>query len=254
MFDQRTDETRTTMRELTFELEYEHGVDPLADVFIEHPTLSSDAFASCIRRDRMWRIERLEGDSEALDRIEHCRIDPDGSRQEMTATECGTVRDHEVLERSPTTLVLYTFVKRLHTCNSPMALAARRLDSGTVFQSRRQDNCHQWRFLMRSDENVDVFYEQAKKYLDDGITLNLGRLCDADQWGYDSLANVSMPQEQRETLWAAVEYGYYETPRDTTVSELADILDVPQSTASYRLRQAEAHLAEGFLQRFGDGE
>lgn len=239
------------MRELTFELEYDQGVDPLTDVFIEHPTLSSDAVASCIRRDRMWRIERFDGPSEALDQVEDCRIGPDAPREEMTATECGTIREHDVLERSPTTLVLYTFVKHLHMCDSPMALAARRLDTGIVFQSRRRDNCHQWRLLMRSDENVDVFYEQTRDHLADGITLKMGRLCNANQWGYDSLATVSMPKAQRETLRAAVEQGYYETPRDVTIEELADVLDVPQSTTSYRLRQAEAHLAKGFLQRLG---
>lgn len=88
---------------------------------------------------------------------------------------------------------------------------------------------------------------------DDGIRFTLGRLCDAEQLNYDSLASVSIPREQRETLRAAIEHGYYETPRDITVSELADVLDVPQSTVSYRLRQAEARLAKGYLHR-SDGE
>jgi predicted DNA binding protein len=41
-----------------------------------------------------------------------------------------------------------------------------------------------------------------------------------------------------------VEHGYYETPRNVDVGELADHLDVPRSTLTYRLRRAEAALAE----------
>ena len=241
------------MRELTFELEYDDGADPLMDVFVENPTLSSDAIASCIRRDRLWRIERFAGPSAAIDRVEALRLDPETPREEMTETECRAVREHEVLERAPTALVLYTFVKRLHTCNSVMALAARHLDLGVVFQAKRRENCHEWRLLLRSEENVDVFYEAAESHLGGGIELHIGRLGHAERLNYDSLATVSLPEEQRETLRQAIEHGYYETPRDVTVGELADILDIPQSTVSYRLRQAEAQLAKGYLHRF-DGD
>lgn len=237
------------MRELTFELEYQKGADPLMDTFAEHPALSADSIGSCVRRDRLWWIERFVGPSAALDRIERIRLDADTPKEEMTATDCGAARHHEILERSSSTLVLYSFLKRLHTCNSVMALAARHLDLGVVFQTQRRGNCHRWRLLMPSDENVDVFYEKANDHLNDEIRFTIGRLCDAEQLHYDSLATVSMPPEQRETLRAAIEYGYYETPRDITISELADVLDVPQSTVSYRLRQAEAQLAKGYLHR-----
>lgn len=239
------------MRELLFELEYQEGTSPLMDVFIDYPTLSSDSIGSCVRRDRLWRIERFVGPTAALDRIERIRLEADTPSEEMTAN-CGATRQHDLLERSSTTLVFYSFLKRLHTCNSVMALAARHLDLGVVLQTQRRGSCHEWRLLMPSDENVDVFAEQADTHLEDGIRFTLGRLGDAEQLNYDSLATVSVPQEQRETLRAAIEHGYYETPRDITVSELADVLDVPQSTVSYRLRQAEAQLAKGYLHRSDD--
>jgi DNA-binding transcriptional ArsR family regulator len=72
----------------------------------------------------------------------------------------------------------------------------------------------------------------------------------AEQLGYDSPGTVSVPEERRETLRAASEHGYYETPRQLTVSELAEVLDVPQSTVSYPIRQAEAQLAKGYLHLF----
>jgi hypothetical protein len=242
------------MREMTFELEYQQGADPLMDVFIESPSLSANAITSCISRDRLWRIERFDGPSSALDRIEEHKLDSESPKEEMTKTDCGAVRENERLERSPTMLSVYSFVERLHTCDSVMALAARYLDLGAVLQTRRQGNSYQWRLLMRSEENVDVLLEETETHLEDGITLTIGRLGDADQWSYDSLATVSVPHEQRETLRAAIEHGYYERPRNITVTELAYILGVPQSTVSYRLRQAEAQLAKGYLTRFDSSD
>jgi len=55
-----------------------------------------------------------------------------------------------------------------------------------------------------------------------------------------------LPPEQEGALRAAVEHGYYETPRAADLGDLADILDVPRSTLAYRLRRAEAHLAERY--------
>lgn len=242
------------MRELTFEIVYEEGADPLMDVFREVPALSSDAIASCIRRDRFWRIERFVGPSTALERVESIHLDPETPKEEMTGTECRAVREHDVLERAPATLVMYGFVKRLHTCNSVMALAARHLDLGVVFQAKRRENCQEWRLLMRSEENVDVFYEQAEDHLGEGIELHMGRLGQAERLNYDSLATVSLPEEQRETIRQAIELGYYQTPRDVTIGELADRLELPQSTVSYRLRRAEAQLAKGYLHRFDHNE
>ena len=165
----------------------------------------------------------------------------------MTANTCEADRHHELLERSASNLVTYTFVERLHTCNSVMALAARHLDLGHVFQTQRREECQEWRLLMRSEANVDVFYEAVEEHLRDGITLHIGRLGDVNRWDFDSLATVSLSRKERDTLQAAIDHGYYETPREVTVNELADRLNVPQSTVSYRLRQAEATLAKGYF-------
>ncbi|MFC7135953.1 hypothetical protein ACFQRB_03980 [Halobaculum litoreum] len=154
----------------------------------------------------------VRGAGEALDRIERHRLDPDAPHEEMTDTECRAVREHEVLERTPSTLVLYTFVTRLHRCDSVLAQAARRLDLGFVLRSRRREHRHQWRVLLRSATNVGVFRREAAAHLGEGIRLEIGRLGPVDRWNDDSLATVSLPPEQRETLLAAVERGYYETP------------------------------------------
>ena len=54
----------------------------------------------------------------------------------------------------------------------------------------------------------------------------------------------ALSPKQEAALQTAVEHGYYESPREVDVGELADHLDVPRSTLTYRLRRAEEHLAK----------
>jgi len=53
--------------------------------------------------------------------------------------------------------------------------------------------------------------------------------------------------EQDAAVRAAVEHGYYQTPREVETYELAEKLGVPGSTLSYRLRRAEAKLADAYV-------
>ena len=55
---------------------------------------------------------------------------------------------------------------------------------------------------------------------------------------------------QRELMEAAVEKGYYDTPRTCTLTEFADHLGVAKSTASERLHRAEGAIIRAFV---GDG-
>jgi predicted DNA binding protein len=237
------------MRELVFELEYEEGAGPLMDIFRDCPELTSTSIASCVDRDCCWIVERFVGPAPELDEIEQIRCNKDGAREETTERECGAKRHPTVLERSPTTLVTHLFVESLHTCDSVYALAARLLEPGVVIQSRRRNNCQEFRILVRSEENVEIFYERFQERLREGISAKFGHLGSVDQWSYDSLATVSLPEEQRSTLRTAAENGYYETPREITLDELAEEMDLPRSTVSYRLRQAEAALTKGYLGR-----
>lgn len=53
--------------------------------------------------------------------------------------------------------------------------------------------------------------------------------------------------DQEAALQAAIEHGYYKTPREVDVSELAEHLDVPRSTLTYRLRRAEEHVMAAYV-------
>lgn len=69
---------------------------------------------------------------------------------------------------------------------------------------------------------------------DASVTINLGELTD----------------KQREALNLAVEYGYYDQPRDATLADLASELDISKSAVSQRLRSAETKLVKHALNRY----
>lgn len=235
------------MHEMAFTLCYDEGADPFMDLFQKQSELTSNSLSTCISRDSHWLIERFVGPKPALDAVEAMRCSADGPKEEMTEATCGATRHATVLERSANSLVIYLFVERLHTCTSVYALAGRQLDKGFLIQSQRRQNRHEMRILTRSKENIEALYEQLQTSLADGISLQFGHLNGVTQWNFDSLASVSMSKEQRSTLRKAIEHGYYETPREITAAELADTLDIPQSTVSYRLQQAETQLAKGYF-------
>ncbi|MFB6118071.1 helix-turn-helix domain-containing protein [Halosegnis sp.] len=56
----------------------------------------------------------------------------------------------------------------------------------------------------------------------------------------------TLTPRQRELVLTAVEMGYYDTPRDCTLTELAEAVEVAKSTASETLHRAEGAVMERF--------
>lgn len=235
------------MREFTFAIEYDPGTDPITDVFIDHPETVARSLDGYVTTEQFWRIERISGTAKALDRIEAVRFDDSQCGESITELDCEATRYHDRLERSEGELVVYTYLEDITTCESVHTIAGKHLDSGTVFDTRRQEDRHEWRILMRSDAKIGMFYDEIGARLREGLTFRMGSLRDADGWQQDLLASVAIPTKQRAALNAAVDHGYYETARDATLDEIAEALDIPRSTLSYRLRQAETRLVRQYV-------
>lgn len=62
----------------------------------------------------------------------------------------------------------------------------------------------------------------------------------------ESPATAVLTDRQREVLLAALERGYYRTPRDATLSEVAADLGIAKATCSELLHRAEGSLIEWF--------
>ena len=59
-----------------------------------------------------------------------------------------------------------------------------------------------------------------------------------------------LTERQREVVAEAVARGYYDTPRECTLTELADALGIAQSTASETLHRAEGAIVRAFVEEF----
>lgn len=82
---------------------------------------------------------------------------------------------------------------------------------------------------------------------DRGATVRLRRIADAGSEGRKRLLELDadgITDKQREAVRAAVEAGYYETPREANLAELASRLDVSRSAVSQRLTAVESKLVE----------
>jgi len=59
-------------------------------------------------------------------------------------------------------------------------------------------------------------------------------------------------ERQRRIVKTALEAGYYDTPRDCSLTELADQLDIAKSTASETLHRAEEKIIKHYAEQFQD--
>ncbi len=88
-------------------------------------------------------------------------------------------------------------------------------------------------------------HEQLSQYTselaDAGIPFQIDRLSQS----HDSTAMLT--DRQQELITEAVERGYYDSPRDCTLTELAENFDINKSAASGILHRAEGRIIKSFL-------
>ena len=94
--------------------------------------------------------------------------------------------------------------------------------------------------------------EELRSLIDDlrsvGATVSVEWLVSGSGAAETTEIDVSrITSKQQETLEAALDAGYYETPRRTDLSELAESLDISESAASQRLNAAETKLVKSYL-------
>lgn len=240
------------MRELVFTLTFDRGVDPVMDVFMDYPAAQGRMLATAVAPDNSWRLDRLTGPEAALEALDEVFLDDAHCNECFDGRpECGATREYQVLERSGTSRIIYTYLVEPGYCHSIPPLATEHLGFGVLYDARRREDTYEWRLLMPEDGGVRVLHDALEGGLMDGVDLEVERLARPRHW-FDRVAMTDdLDFEQREALEAAVDGGYYETPREITLEELASRLDVPRSTLRYRLRRAEAWLVDGYVEATG---
>lgn len=239
------------MREFVFTIEYKKGVDPLADVFINHPGLVSSALEISISKSGMWRLDRVSGSEDALREFKRVYTD------QTYCIECGGDRRQcssewgfDILEENDNKLTVYSLLKRLpQYCHSIPHLAIREFGDGLIFDTQRRGDIYEWRILMPEEHPIGDLFDRLSEGVGDGMQLTLQQIKSPSRWGKHLTTIADLPQEQRQAVETAVREGYYSTPRSTDLENLAAKMDCPKSTLRYRLRRAEALIIESFVDK-----
>lgn len=113
----------------------------------------------------------------------------------------------------------------------PVVHAYRSIE-GVVLEATGRDGF--WEFRIRFDDRAEAveFREYLQTY---GIEFTLRRLTRAS--APETGEQYDLTGKQREALVAAWHGGYFDTPRESTLREIADDLDITQQSLSQRLRR-----------------
>ncbi|WP_262174539.1 helix-turn-helix domain-containing protein [Haloarcula laminariae] len=236
------------MRELVFALKYEPGCNRVADALADHPDARIRSLSLHATAEQLWRVDHAIGTPEALDAIEDAFLTSDYYADCLATEDCSATQTTRVLDRADDTLVLYSDWQRTPTCASVPHIARDHLGDSVLFETRHKGRHYTWRLIHSGEGDVSAFFDDLAAAVGDCAQTEMLRTADTatPASGGDENRDGLSP-EQEAALQAAVEHGYYESPREVDVGELADHLDVPRSTLTYRLRRAEEVLAKQYI-------
>ena len=232
------------MRELAFALEYEPGCNRVADTLAAHPDARIRSLSLHATADRLWRVDHTTGPPDALDDIEDAFLTADYYADCLVTGDCGATQTTQVLDHTDDTLVLYSDWERTPDCASVPHIARDHLGNGVLFETRHESRHYTWRIIHSGEGDVASFFDALREAVGDCAQMEMLRTTDTTATNGDVNEADGLSPEQEAALRAAVAHGYYESPREVDVGELADHLDVPRSTLTYRLRRAEEQLAK----------
>lgn len=236
------------MREYAFTIEYDRGVDSVMDVFIDNPDLLATALTISVSMRGMWRVDRIVGPSEAFEALDAVFTHPEYCNECLGEhPDCDVEWKYEVVTETENSRTVYAYQTNPGYCHSVPFLATERFGDGLLFDAQRRGDTYEWRVLMPDEHQVGDLFDALRDDLGDGIRLTLRQVGSPTRWGESVETLADLPHEQREALETAVGMGYYSTPREAAVGDVADELGIPRSTLRYRLRRAEAWLMETFV-------
>ncbi|QKY22186.1 helix-turn-helix domain-containing protein (plasmid) [Halolamina sp. CBA1230] len=232
------------MRELVFALEYEPGCNRVADALADHPDARVRSLSLHATAERLWRVDHATGTPEALNAIEDAFLNGDYYADCLATEDCNATQTTRVLDRTDDALILYSDWERTPTCASVPHIARDHLGDGVLFETRHEGRHYTWRLIHSGEGDVAAFFDALEAAVGECAQMEMLRTADTTSARGSDGTPSGLPPAQEAALQAAVEHGYYESPREVDVGELAEHLDVPRSTLTYRLRRAEEHLAK----------
>ncbi len=233
------------MREFVFTVEYENGTDGVMDLFIEHPNLYARSMEINATSETVWGIEKVVGPAAVLDEfddeLERVANDP------STTGMCGapvTEYEYTILSSNAESRKIHWLRREGDGPRSIPLVAAKHIGEGLIMRTERRGNQYRWRLLI--DGTASETHEEVRANLREVLSLTVERLGTPPCLLEDGRVQQTLTPEQKSALEAAIERGYYEEPRQQSVTEIAEDVGVSRSTFQYRLNRAEAWLAQQF--------
>lgn len=234
------------MRELVFALEYAPGTNAVADILAANPETTIRSLSCHVSPDHLWRVDHVAGSDDALDELADTVASAEYYTDCLARRDCEADWKTDVLDRTDDALVLYSYWTRTPSCTSIPHLALDHFGDGLIFQTTWVGHRYEWRIIAPDDTTYHAFRDSIEAEIDDTTGVTFIRVGDAEEATPDE-GSAALTRAQDAAIRAAVDHGYYETPREIETYELADRLGIPGSTLSYRLRRAEAELAEAYV-------
>jgi len=234
------------MRELVFALEYTSGTNAVADILAANPETKIRSLSCHVSPSTLWRVDHVTGGHATLDDIADTVANAEYYTDCLARRDCEADWETQILDRTDDSLVLYSYWSRTPSCTSIPHLALDHFGDGLIFQTTWVGHRYEWRIIAPDSTTFHAFRNAIEEEIDDTTGVSFVRVGDADDATPDD-GEPSLTPEQDAAVRAAVEHGYYQTPREIETYELAEKLGVPGSTLSYRLRRAEAQLAETYV-------
>jgi predicted DNA binding protein len=239
-----------SMRELVFALEYIPGNNAIADILADNPETKIRSLSCHVTPGNLWRVDLVSGGQNALDELAETVANAEYYTDCLARRDCEADWETQVLDHTEDTLVLYSYWSRTPACTSIPHLALDHFGDGLIFQTTWVGHRNEWRIIAPDDTTYHAFRNAIEEEIDDTTGVSFIRVGDADDATPASTTpdnDPSLTPEQDAAVRAAVEHGYYQTPREIETYELAEELGIPGSTLSYRLRRAEAKLAGAYV-------
>jgi predicted DNA binding protein len=237
------------MREFVFTLAYDSGTNAVADVLSTAPNTRIRSLSCHVSAEHLWRVDHITGSATARDDIVTAVTDGEYYPDCLARRDCEADWQTHVLDETGETLVVYSYWTRTPACASIPHLALEQFGDGLLFETTWTKRQYEWRLIVPGSPEFSAFHKDLTAEIAGTAGVEIRRITNSPP-SPDHDTDERKPvlsSEQDAALRAAVDAGYYHTPREIEAYELADRLDIPGSTFTYRLRRAESRLALAYV-------
>lgn len=121
-------------------------------------------------------------------------------------------------------------------------------EGATILDATTMDEQWQLQALFHDRDSLSRTYERCEGR---GLSVTVDRIYELTDVRHQQFG---LTTQQHETMLAALEHGYYDVPREASLTDLAESLDVSHQALSERLRRGHGNLVKHALGASKSGE